>query len=276
VSSKPPQCEITPFYLQGSAGKLFSITYTPLEHTINQAVIICPPFAEELNRSRRAISLLGQALASKGVTMLVIDLYGTGDSEGDFSDACWSIWLDDIECGAKWLKDKGYDHLSILGIRLGAILATDSHQRSPHSFDQITFWQPVLSGKTMMSQFLRIHLASELSTHSNGEIKEQLDSGSNVEIAGYPLTAKLYKDINQSRLNLNPIERSISWFEIPADIGMGLARPSQKLIKEQSNRSKNITTHIMDTPQFWSLFDADVEAELITETCDAIIRQISH
>jgi len=274
VSSKHPQYETTPFYLQGSTGKLFGITYTPLEQTTNQAVIISPPFAEELNRSRQAISLLGQALASKGIAMLVIDLYGTGDSEGYFSDARWSIWLDDIECGAKWLRSEGYDHLSIVGIRLGAILATDCFQRSPRSFDQIAFWQPVVSGEAMMSQFLRIHLASELTTRSNGEIREQLDSGSCVEVAGYGLSPELYKDVNQSSLNLESIEKPVSWFEIPADISMGLARSSQTIIQEQKNSSKNITTHLIDTPQFWSLFDTDIESDLITETCNAL-RQMS-
>jgi hypothetical protein len=46
-----------------------------------------PPFAEEMNKSRRMIAEVGRRLEGSGVGMLLVDLFGTGDSEGEFAQA---------------------------------------------------------------------------------------------------------------------------------------------------------------------------------------------
>src|SRR5579862_8212418 len=81
------------FFLSGSAGDLFAMYYAPAETDIDYGdVLYVHPFAGEMFASRNVIAALARELASVGVGVLTVDLYGCGDSWGDFSDARWEIW----------------------------------------------------------------------------------------------------------------------------------------------------------------------------------------
>ena len=53
-----------------------------------------------MNKARRQAAIQARALASDGFSVLVPDLFGTGDSDGELRDARWETWLDDLERGA--------------------------------------------------------------------------------------------------------------------------------------------------------------------------------
>src|SRR3546814_1526626 len=57
----------------------------------------------EMNRSRRMAALQARALAALGIDVLLLDLFGTGDSAGDFRDARWEIWREDAMAAVAWL-----------------------------------------------------------------------------------------------------------------------------------------------------------------------------
>ena len=84
---------MNPFFLVGGQGTLFAIYYPPAAGVPRRdGVLYVPPFAEEMNKSRRLVALQARRLAAAGFGVLVPDLYGTGDSAGDFAEARWSIW----------------------------------------------------------------------------------------------------------------------------------------------------------------------------------------
>jgi alpha/beta superfamily hydrolase len=64
------------------------------------------PFVEEMNKSRRMAALQSRSLAARGYSVLQIDLFGCGDSSGDFADASWEIWVQDVVLGAQWLSQR--------------------------------------------------------------------------------------------------------------------------------------------------------------------------
>ena len=68
------------------------------------AVLYIHPWAEEMNKSRRMAALGSRALAAQGWAVLQVDLLGCGDSSGDFGDATWEAWLDDVTQAAQWLR----------------------------------------------------------------------------------------------------------------------------------------------------------------------------
>jgi len=76
-----------PFFLDGPAGRIFAILRAASD--ARHAVLIIPPFGEEMNKSRRQFTEVAQRLVGNGFAVLVVDLYGTGDSEGEFSEASW-------------------------------------------------------------------------------------------------------------------------------------------------------------------------------------------
>ena len=50
-----------------------------------------------------------------GFGVLQIDLFGCGDSSGDFSDARWDIWKQDIAAAREWLEERISAPVSLWG-----------------------------------------------------------------------------------------------------------------------------------------------------------------
>ena len=60
-------------------------------------VIWVHAFAEELNKTRRMSARMARLLAGEGWRVVQKDLSGCGDSTGDFGDATWAAWVDDVK-----------------------------------------------------------------------------------------------------------------------------------------------------------------------------------
>src|SRR5882672_8203208 len=71
-------------------------------HSPRGAVLYVHPFAEEMNKSRRMAALQSRALSAAGFAVLQLDLFGCGDSSGEFGDATWDDWVADIVEAAGW------------------------------------------------------------------------------------------------------------------------------------------------------------------------------
>ena len=67
----------------------------------------------------------GGCLARSAV--LLSDLAGCGDSSGDFADASWDLWLEDINQAARWMTARyASAPLWIWGLRSGCLLAAQA------------------------------------------------------------------------------------------------------------------------------------------------------
>ena len=121
---------IEAFFLPGSQGAIFAIYHPPASGVIERGgVLYAPPFAEEMNKARRMAALQARRLAAAGFGVLIPDLYGCGDSGGDFAEARWDIWRDDLSRCRDWLRGRGHHRLVLWGLRLGALLAAELHRR---------------------------------------------------------------------------------------------------------------------------------------------------
>src|SRR5688572_7026689 len=140
----------------------FCILHRPADAQRSRgAVLFVHPFAEEMNRCRRMAALQARAFAEAGWTVLQMDLFGCGDSAGDFSAASWQAWLDDVVDAAAWLRENSGERLVIWGLRAGCLLAAQAARRIEPAAD-LVLWQPVSSGKQFLQQFLRLKLAAQL------------------------------------------------------------------------------------------------------------------
>ena len=95
MSAVAAHLHLEPTMIAGDRGPLFAVHYAPTLAQHGRAAIYLPPFAEELNRSRKMASLQARALAAAGIGVLVLDPYGCGDSAGDFRDARWDRNISD-------------------------------------------------------------------------------------------------------------------------------------------------------------------------------------
>ena len=145
---------------------LFVVIHLPaVDSWPSHWVLHCPAFAEEMNKSRKMVMDQARAFAEQGVGVLLPDLWGTGDSPGEFSDADWMVWRRNLMQILVWLKQQGSQTVTLWGLRLGCLLAQDIQQDWqadwPH-LRQLLYWQPLLNGKQAVTQFLRLRLASGL------------------------------------------------------------------------------------------------------------------
>lgn len=76
-------------------GARFTMQWAPAGRAPAARCCCCPPFGEEMNKSRRTLAWSARHFARHGWAVLALDLGGTGDSAGDFGDATWAGWIDD-------------------------------------------------------------------------------------------------------------------------------------------------------------------------------------
>jgi len=265
-------------FVSSTAGNIL-LTYKPGKERLRSKrdLLVVPPFTEEMNKSRRMISLLSDELALGGYGVLVVDLFGTGDSEGDFSDASWNIWKQDLAAAINWIKDQHDSEISILGFRIGAMLALNMISDFGLSLDKFILWQPVVNGKIMMTQFLRLRIAANMmnkeeSKETISDLRSMLEQRQSIEVAGYELSPELFSDI--SNMNLAsmriPEKLSIHWIEIVSNMDQPLARNSQDVLTQWQENGLDVTEHKVAGEPFWSTPEITIVPELIKLTSDVL------
>jgi exosortase A-associated hydrolase 2 len=221
-----------PFFLRADPGERFCMFYpAAAEREIRGAVLYIHPFAEEMNKSRRMAALQARAFAMDGYAVLHIDLFGCGDSSGDFSDARWHIWQQDLALACTWLAQRSDAPLTIWGLRLGALLAVELAQQSPALVSSLLLWHPVFQGRTYLDQFLRLQLATRmLSAADNQDTgtarspREQLADGACVEIGGYGIAPELAAEMDCRDMAATAPRCPVAWYEMQNPANQGVAR----------------------------------------------------
>src|SRR5688572_11677189 len=93
----------------------------PASSHVRGVVLLLPPFAEEMNKSRRMCALLAHGLAADGWRVVRIDLFGCGDSAGLLRDATWAQWCDDLRSELDRHLCAKAPSLWLWGLRAGAL-----------------------------------------------------------------------------------------------------------------------------------------------------------
>ncbi|MBC7405837.1 MAG: hydrolase 2, exosortase A system-associated [Cytophaga sp.] len=271
-SASPPAAK--GFFLETSNGKRFCLLHAIGEDKICRgAILFVPSFGEEMNKSRRMIAIQARALAQHGYAVLLIDLYGCGDSEGEFQNAHWQQWKDDLGLACSWLRQHYDAPISLLGLRLGALLALDFMQDKCHPIHQIILWQPVLSGQQFLTQFFRLQLAHhmlagniEKSSGTQG-IRQLLNKGETVEIAGYEVSSKLTTPIDALMMtDFLPENIPIHWIEIQHELTDELPPARQKMIDFWKARQVNLRLTQLRGAEFWATQEISTSNELVALT----------
>jgi exosortase A-associated hydrolase 2 len=262
---------LKPYFLDTPQGHLFIQAFTPIAST-TEAVIFVPPFAEEMNKSRRMMAMLGHALSANGTLMVIPDLYGTGDSEGEFVEANWDIWLENIQQLIQKLKQQGIQDISLVGLRMGCLLISDYLLLQQGNIKQVVFWKPVLSGQQMLNQFLRLRVANSM---MNGEkettksLRDLLAKQGEIEVAGYQLNAELVSALDGKKLVTRNIDKNINWFwfEVLASSEQPVPIASQRILETSREAGVQISLEKVVGESFWANQEITELPNLINSTC---------
>ncbi|UGQ46224.1 hydrolase 2, exosortase A system-associated [Massilia endophytica] len=263
-SSAPPP---HPFFMGGGAAARFCLYHAPAGECRGSWLYV-HPFAEEMNKSRRMAALQARLLADHGFAVLQLDLYGCGDSAGDFGDARWSIWQEDLDRGAHWLRRNADSAPGLWGLRLGALLAATHPSCRPAA---LLLWQPVLTGAQHLQQFLRLKvagqaLAAPLDQRNSAALRRELLEGSALEVAGYSLAPELAAAMEQANLASRVPQCRVHWFECSE-----LTPASSRAIEQWRGAGANIHTHAVESQPFWATQEITESQALLRATLDACL-----
>lgn len=268
-------------FLPGSAGPVFYVLHPAARAPARGRVLFVPPFAEELNKARRMVALQARRMAREGFTVLLPDLYGCGDSGGDFGDARWEIWLDDLARCLDHLESETASQppLILWGLRAGALLISDLlATRAPApSVAATVLWQPVSNGEQHLTQFLRLRMAAAMmggEKESTGQLRARLLAGEAIEVAGYTLAPALAKALAKARL-APPPQGPLYWFEISENEGADLPPGSTRTLDAWRERGVDVHTSVIRGASFWNAPDILEVPALLEHTMDCLGHTVS-
>lgn len=260
--------------METPAGRLFALHHQPPAGvTVRGHVLCAPAFNEEMNRCRSMVTLQAQALAQVGIGTLVIDLFGTGDSEGNYVDARWPLWLDNLAAGHAWLQAQPGGCVALWGVRLGAILATELHARLADSALALLLWQAVSEGQVHLNQFMRVKIAaqmdrSDLPKLTTATMRQEWEAGRSVEIVGYEIHPALASSIEAARLHAASLANgtAVFWLEQSTGEGGEFSASSRKLLQTWPGDGVALTTAMFEGPPFWQAHERAVAPDAVART----------
>ncbi len=275
--------EVTPsFEALGTAPHLqrFCLWTDPGAHVPRALIVHVPAFAEEMNKSRRMVALQSRAFADAGAAVLQIDLLGCGDSAGESGDATWAAWVDDVValCAlavarfeARW-PGQDVPPLWLWGLRGGALLAVAAAKRLttvPH----FIFWQPALSGRPLLQQFLRLASLGAAIGSSGATEREPartaLAAGRPAWVAGYSVAPSLALGLEQARLEPAARPANVLWLTVSPQPDTEVPLPMREALADWRQQGHEPDVVAVVGPQFWQTVEAEDAPALIGATTTA-------
>lgn len=270
---------VIPLFVDVNGRRLFCLMHAAAGDKPTRRLLVLPPFAEEMNKSRPVLARLLPALAARGYACLVPDLFGTGDSEGRLEEAAWPQWRDELVALDAWFAARVPDTAPVyLAIRSGALLLSDVLARAPaQAAAHVMLWQPVLDGARFLQQFLRIRvMASRMAggTESQAMLEERLAQGEPVEVAGYMLTSRLTQGLREARLSELPSHRVANLVLLECKAGAtqdaGLTLPSAQLLERCAVDGTLCSGRVVDCEAYWASQEIYLADALCAATLEAL------
>lgn len=260
------------FFLPADPGQRYCVYRGPRKGApCCGGVLYIPPFAEEMNKSRRMAAVQARALAEIGYGVLQIDLFGCGDSSGDFGEADWSSWKQDLARAWDWLVHRTGKPVSLWGLRVGALLALDLGSDG-RACERFVFWQPVASGEAFLTQFLRLRVANQMLSEGRAktgiqDLRAALAAGRPVEVAGYELSPALAKSLEG--LSLPQLVRPgavLEWLEIVPEAGRPLSPAAQRGVEACQHAGADVRVSLVPGQAFWTAIEIAECSALVEAT----------
>lgn len=276
MTSAAPVSQLGAF-VPSDGGYRFRLVSQPADRRPRGTVILVHAFAEEMNKSRRMSARLARLLASNGWRVVQKDLCGCGDSSGDFGDASWATWIDDIR--TELIETDASDPIWLCCTRAGALLVSSVLENHPRV--NLVLWQPVVSGAQHLQQFLRLHAGARIV--GSGKVSDvsspaqRLRAGLSVEVGGYLLGPALAAGMEQAAFDV-PTDFSgrIAWFELSADEAPEQSPLGSRTVQRLRERGIVVDVECLQGPSFWQTQEIEESGRLLDRSVAMLAADAGH
>jgi alpha/beta superfamily hydrolase len=175
------------FFLPFNDKQIFVNHSLPAKGKAQRAAILFYPFGQEYMRSHKAFRQLANLLTRKNFDVYRFDYPGTGDSSGAAEDSLFSDYLESGHALINFVKQKCYEEIHLVGLRLGALVAAQCFS-DDLELNHLVLWDPLMDGKAFFD---------DCQKHSpDHSAKEDVWN-----IHGYPLNAAFRSQLLQSSID---------------------------------------------------------------------------
>ncbi len=118
----------------------------------NKLIVMCHGFMGSKIENKRLFVEAAREFAASGYNVLRFDFYGSGDSEGDFSDTLISTNIVNLNDVLTWARGEGFEKIAVLGLSMGAATAILTCVDTP--VDALVTWSAVPNMKNLFTAYL--------------------------------------------------------------------------------------------------------------------------
>ncbi|HEU4621752.1 MAG TPA: hydrolase 2, exosortase A system-associated [Burkholderiaceae bacterium] len=255
-------------------GSRFMLAHDPVGEP-RGTIVYAPPFAEEMNRSRRMAAMAARAFAQAGWRVLMPDLRGCGDSAGDHGDVVWIDWVEDLRRVIAQADPSR--PLWLWALRGGALFVPAMLEQRPDA--HVLLWHPVVDGQQQLQQFLRLKSAGSVAGAGESVDRKtllaQLERGESIEVAGYTLAPGLALGMAAARCTprLKQLGRAV-WMDVGATSSVEPSPGTAMRLNAWREAGWRVEFEMVEGLPFWQTQEiAECEA-LITHSIHQINREL--
>jgi len=195
-------------FIKSDKNSLFTACFKPDSLYRKEAYIICHPFAEEKKYTQKLLVDLAKKLQSNGITAILFDLNGCGDSEGNLSNSSVSSWLRDIENISLYVRNELHiNNINFIGLRFSTYLGMLSIQKKV-AFKKIIMIEPVFNGvsylhKTIKNKRIKKFFSENKTLSNSKQLLEELINNKSIDFDGNEISSEFYINLIENQKNFN-------------------------------------------------------------------------
>jgi predicted alpha/beta-fold hydrolase len=259
-------------FIEGDV-RLFGFLFLP-EPEIRKTTgfVVIHPFAEEKKSSHRTLVELSRELYKKGFPVLMFDLRGCGDSEGNFASVRFSEWIDDIDRAVSALKVyTPLPKVGIIGLRLGAFLSICYASRQGNIAENIWI-EPALKPVDYLRKSLRHKLMKELCTDgrvtsNRDDLLQDLQNDNSIDFEGYEIGSGLYRDLTAEQ-EKETLAQRLEHIRKGLVISVSMNGKETKTVQEIHSLRPDLSYDTIRMELFWNKVDDTDNESLIATVCN--------
>lgn len=257
---------IQPLAIDSQGYRLAAIHYPPVsiaKENKRHVVIIVPSYGHEYARAHRNLQQLAVQLAQAGFDAIRFDLAGTGDSDGGVDRLSIAQWKQDVSAvAAAARRELDLQHVSIVGVRLGATLAAHVDL---HDIQHFFAWDPIGFGDRYL-KLLRSFHHRELNGLCNYLVRRR---SSQYELMGYAWPEKLQTEVSQLVLPQQPhLQCAHYWQLITQELHPNVIGPAN------AASGTDRTVHNLKDEIFWNEQTFTNKAFSSPDACRVILESL--